>query len=90
MADAAPSSSSSSSADSYSVAAAAAKSLEEENNTIDIKRENEISLYRPRTFSDVLSVEGTRNCSHWLKFETQYEGIGISDAVNMARPRIFF
>lgn len=57
MADAAPSSSSS--ADSYSVAAAAtAKSLEEENNTIDIKRENEISLYRPRTFSDVLSVEG--------------------------------
>ncbi|KMT20767.1 hypothetical protein BVRB_1g007350 isoform A [Beta vulgaris subsp. vulgaris] len=31
-----------------------------------------------------------RNCSHWLKFETQHESIGISDAVNIARSRLFF
>ncbi|KMT01339.1 hypothetical protein BVRB_9g213540 [Beta vulgaris subsp. vulgaris] len=31
-----------------------------------------------------------RNCSHWLKLGTRYEGFGISDAVNMARSRILF
>ncbi|KMT02697.1 hypothetical protein BVRB_9g203730 [Beta vulgaris subsp. vulgaris] len=31
-----------------------------------------------------------RNCSCWLKFKTQHEGIGISDAVNMARSRRLF
>ncbi|KMS98687.1 hypothetical protein BVRB_3g069970 [Beta vulgaris subsp. vulgaris] len=31
-----------------------------------------------------------RNCSHRLKFDTKHEGIGISDAANMARSRMFF
>ena len=33
---------------------------------------------------------GMRNCSHWLKFGTQHEGIEISNAVNMTRSRMFF
>ncbi|XP_057248282.1 chavicol O-methyltransferase-like [Beta vulgaris subsp. vulgaris] len=38
----------------------------------------------------VLFFLGMRNCSYWLKFKTQHEGIGILDAVNMARSRMLF
>ena len=40
--------------------------------------------------SRVFLFLGMKNCSHWLKFKTQHEGIEISDAVNMVRSITFF
>nr|ACY01920.1 hypothetical protein [Beta vulgaris] len=50
----------------------------------------EISFSSMGVVSVVVLFLGMRNCSCWLKFKSQHEGIGISDAVNMARSRRLF
>ena len=50
----------------------------------------EISFSSMRVVSMVFLYLSMRNCSHWLKFETQHEGIEISNAVDMSQSRVLF
>ena len=60
------------------------------NSIIHFSLYVEILLSPMRVVSLVLLSLDMKNCSYCLKFETQHDGIRISDAVNMARSIIIF